>query len=134
MTIRLLIVDDHDLVREGLRMTFAGTDIEVVAEAADGQDAFDKLSVQPVDVALVDVRMPRADGYRFLELLRQAGMTLPVVLMHTVDEGMKSVRRCQELGAQGLVVKGRHEQSLRDAIHKVHAGQSLWGEPTPEGT
>jgi len=134
MTIRLLIVDDHDLVREGLRLMFEGTEVDVVAEAADGQEAFEKLSNQPVDVALVDLRMPRADGFRFLELVRQAGWKLPVVLMHTVDDGAKSFRRCQELGAKGLVLKG-HENQLLDAVRMVHAGQTLWsGQVHPAAT
>ena len=126
MTIRLLIVDDHELVRDGLRMTFEGTEIEVVAEASDGREAFETLKRQPVDVALVDIRMPRADGFRFLQLLRDAGVTLPLVLMHSVDDGMRSVRRCLEMGAKGLVVKGRDKEELLNAVRKVHAGQQLW--------
>jgi two-component system nitrate/nitrite response regulator NarL len=130
MTIRLLIVDDHSLVREGLRMAFEGTDIEIVAEAVDGQDAFEKLQQLPVDVALVDIRMPGADGIQFLQRLREAGLSLPVVLMHTVDEGVKSLRRCQEMGAKGLVPKGHDRQELLDAVHQVYAGQEFWDFPT----
>lgn len=126
MTIRLMIVDDHELVRNGLRLTFEGTDVEVVAEAADGYEAFETLKQQPVDVALVDVRMPRADGFQFLQLLRDAGLTLPVVLMHSVDDGMRSLRRSQELGAKGLIPKGHDKEELLDAVRKVHAGRALW--------
>ncbi len=126
MTIRLLIVDDHDLVREGLRLTFEGTDVEVVAEASDGWDAFEKLQHRPVDVALVDIRMPRADGFRFLHLLRDAGLSLPVVLMHSVDDGMKSIRRCREMGARGLIPKGHDKDELLEAVRKVYAGQQVW--------
>ncbi len=126
MTIRLLIVDDHDLVRQGLRLTFEGTDVDVVAEATDGQDAFEKLKQQSVDVALVDIRMPRADGFRFLELLRDAGLSLPVVLMHSVDDGMKSIRRCLEMGARGLIPKGNDKDELLEAVRKVYAGQQCW--------
>src|SRR5581483_1849275 len=72
--IRLLIADDHELVRDGLRMTFEGTDVEIVLEAIDGQEAFDGLSGREIDVALVDISMPRADGFRFLQLARDAGV------------------------------------------------------------
>lgn len=126
MPIRLMIVDDHELVREGLRLTFEGTDVDVVAEAGDGQEAFDKLAGQPIDVALVDIRMPRADGFRFLELLREAGHKLPVVLMHSVQDGMNNIRRCQALGAKGLLHKGVEQDQLLDAVRSIHAGQELW--------
>jgi len=126
MTIRLMIVDDHDLVREGLRLTFEGTDVEVVAEAADGQEAFEKLANQSIDVALVDIRMPAADGLHFLKLLQQAGLPLPVVLMHTVNDGGENIRRCSALGAKGLIAKGHDKQELLSAIHRVHTGEELW--------
>lgn len=130
MVIRLLIVDDHEIVREGLRMAFQGTDVVVVAEAINGRDAFEKLSHHAVDVALVDIRMPSADGFTFLELLRSAHKTLPVVVMHTADEGSKSARRCREMGARGLILKGDERPALLDAIRQVHAGHQLW-EPDP---
>jgi DNA-binding NarL/FixJ family response regulator len=126
MTIRLLIVDDHELVREGLRMTFEGTDVEVVEEAADGLEAFETARRHPIDVALVDIRMPKADGFQFLKLLQDAGMKLPVVLMHSVDDGTKSVRRCREMGAMGLVPKGQEKEVLLNAVHQVHNGEQLW--------
>ena len=128
MPIQLMIVDDHDLVREGLRLMFEGTDIEVVAEAANGLEAFEKLQQQPVDVALVDIRMPRADGYQFLEMVRNAGLQLPVVLMHSVQDGMNAVRRCHELGAKGLLHKGEDQEKLVQAVRSVHAGQELWND------
>lgn len=130
MPIRLMIVDDHDLVREGLRMTFEGTDVEVVAEAVDGAEAFEKLKQQPVDVALVDIRMPRADGFQFLELLRKEGLKLPVVLMHSVQDGMNAVRRCRELGAKGLINKDQDQNNLVKAVEKIHAGEELWNSST----
>lgn len=129
MPIRLMIVDDHELVREGLRLTFEGTDIKVVTEAADGQEAFEKLQQQPVDVALVDIRMPTADGFQFLQMLRDAGLKLPVVLMHSVQDGALAVRRCQDLGARGLIRKGEEKDQLLAAVHSIYAGRDLWNEP-----
>jgi DNA-binding NarL/FixJ family response regulator len=131
MPIRLMIVDDHEMVREGLRLTFEGTDIEVVAEAADGQEAFDKLKQHAIDVALVDIRMPRADGFQLLEMLRNAGLKLPVVLMHSVQDGTQAIRRCQDLGAKGLIRKGEEKEQLLTAVHSVHSGRDLWdGQPS----
>lgn len=124
--IRLLIVDDQPVIREGLRLTFEGTDISVVAEAANGREGFELLSQHAVDVALVDVRMPCADGFDFLRSVANAGMHLPVVLMHTVDEGTKTAIQCRELGARGLVLKGQDREDLLRAIRSVHAGGNLW--------
>jgi DNA-binding NarL/FixJ family response regulator len=126
MGIRLLIVDDHALVREGLRLIFEGTEVDVVAEAADGREAFDRINKQKIDVALVDIRMPRVDGFRLLQMLQDADLKLPVVLMHSLDDGTKSVRRCRELGAKGLVTKGLDDENLLDAIRKVYAGEQVW--------
>ncbi len=126
MGIRLLIVDDHQLVRDGLRLTLEGSDVTVVAEAADGHEAFKVVLDHLVDVALVDIRMPRADGFVFLEALSEAKLKMPVVLMHTADEGTRSAMRCRELGARGLVLKGHERTILLDAIRRVHAGEQLW--------
>lgn len=128
MPIRLMIVDDHELVREGLRMMLEGTDLEIVAEAADGLEAFETVRLQSIDVALVDIRMPKADGFQFLEMLRAAGLKLPVVLMHSVQDGTQAVRRCQELGAKGLLHKGQDQDRLIESLQKVYEGQELWND------
>ena len=125
MNIRLLIADDHDLIREALQLTFEGTEVQVVAEATDGQEAFDRLQEHEVDVALVDVRMPRADGYVFLSLVRQAGMAV-AVLMHSVHDGAAMNRRCRELGVRGLVAKGHDGDALLKAVRRIHAGEEVW--------
>jgi len=127
VTIRLLIADDHQLVREGLRMTFEGTDVQIIAEAADGQQAFETLKKGDVDVALVDISMPRADGFRFLELTRQAGLTVPVV-MHSVHDGY--LRRSRDLGAQGFVLKGQEKSVLVSAVLAASSGEEYWSCPS----
>lgn len=124
--IRLLIVDDHKLVREGLKLSFADSDIQVVAEAIDGDAAFQAVSQHLIDVALVDIRMPRSDGIRFLERLFQAGLKLPAVLMHTVEDGSENVRRSRALGARGLLPKGLEREELIAFVRRVHNGETLW--------
>lgn len=126
MAIRLLVVDDHDLVREGLRMELDGTDIQVVAEASDGRTAFEVLSQQPADVALVDVRMPNFDGFHFLELMQRASLKSPAILMHTANDGAENTRRCRALGAKGLLAKGVSRQTLVDSVRRAFEGQELW--------
>lgn len=125
MSIRLLIADDHDLMREGLRLTFEGTEVQVVTEAIDGQEAFEQLNQHDVDVALVDLHMPRADGYVFLRLVKETGMVVGV-LMHTLDCGTHAVRRCRELGARGLIAKNGDGEALLSAVRRVHGGEEVW--------
>ena len=127
--IRLLIADDHEVVRDGLRMTLEGTGVQIVAEAIDGQQAFDKLLQHEVDVALIDISMPRADGFKFLEIIRQAGSLVPVV-MHSVHDGGEYLRRCQHLGAKGFVLKGQDQSVLLAAIRAAHTGDEYWSGPT----
>lgn len=126
MSIRLLIVDDHHLVREGLRLEFEGSEVVVVAEAADGKTAFELLTEQGFDVALVDIRMPVADGFEFLQSVRAAGLGRPVVLMHSVNDGGENRRRCRDLGAKGLLSKHQGRLELLAAVRTVHHGGDLW--------
>ena len=126
LKIRLLIADDHRLVREGLRLSFEATEIDIVAEAANGQEAFEALGQHVIDVALTDVNMPVADGFRFLQLTR--AIDSPVrVLMHSVNPG--HIRRCRELGADGFVVKGEDKLVLLAAVRAVYAGNEYWHDP-----
>lgn len=125
MNIHLLIADDHELIRDGLRLTFEGTEICIVAEATNGRDAFELLGRHRVDVALVDISMPGGDGFLFLKLVRQSNLTVPVV-MHSMNEG--HIRRSRALGAAGFVLKGRENQLL-PAIRTVHAGGEFWDDP-----
>lgn len=128
-TIRLLIADDYQVVRDGLRMTLEGTEVHIVAEAADGQQAFRELQKHGADVALVDISMPQADGFRFLELVQEAGAIVSV-LMHSVHDGGEYLRRCRNLGARGLILKGQEREVLLTAIRTVHAGKEYWHGPS----
>lgn len=125
MDIRLLVADDHELIRYGLRLVFEGTEVQIVAEACDGVEAFELLSQHQVDVALVDIQMPRADGFAFLQLVQETGIVVRA-LMHTVEVGTNSVRRCRELGARGIVAKGHDGDVLLNAVRRVHAGEEVW--------
>lgn len=124
--IRLLIADDHAVVRDGLRLAFEATEVQIVVEAKDGQEEFDALRHEDIDVALIDISMPRADGFRFLDLVRQANLSVPVI-MHSAHEGY--LKRCRECGTQGFVLKGQEGDVLVAAVRAVHAGQEFWSCP-----
>lgn len=97
----------------------------IVAEAVNGQEAFEALGEHVIDVVIMDVNMPVADGFRFLELIRGAGNSVPV-LMHSVNRDHRC--RCRELGANGFVLKGEDHAALLTAIRAVYAGHEFWDE------
>ncbi|MFI0899998.1 response regulator [Streptomyces sp. NPDC020983] len=123
--IRVLLVDDHQVVRRGLR-TFLEVqgDIEVVGEAADGQEGVDRARELRPDVILMDVKMPGTDGIEALRLLRDAGSTARVLIVTSFTE-QRTVVPALRAGAAGYVYKDVDPVALADAIRSVHAGHVL---------
>jgi NarL family two-component system response regulator LiaR len=123
--IRVLIADDHAVVRQGLR-TFLDLqeDIEVVAEAADGEEALAAAEAHAPDVALIDLVMPRLDGIEAIRRLRErAPAVRAIVLSSFVDDDklFPAVRA----GAAGYLLKDVQPHDLVEAIRTVHAGGAL---------
>ena len=123
--IRVLLVDDHQVVRRGLR-TFLEVqgDIEVVGEAADGQEGVERAAELRPDVILMDVKMPGTDGIDALRLLREAGSTARVLVVTSFTE-QRTVVPALKAGAAGYVYKDVDPVALADAIRSVHAGHVL---------
>ncbi|HKE78264.1 MAG TPA: response regulator transcription factor [Solirubrobacteraceae bacterium] len=123
--IRVVIADDHAVVREGLRAFLAlQDDVEVVAEAADGEEAVSAVDRFTTDVALVDLVMPRVDGIEAIRRIRAAHPeTRVIVLTSFVDEDkmLPAVRA----GASGYLLKDVQPQDLVEAIRTVHGGGTL---------
>ncbi|MHB8972303.1 MAG: response regulator [Pirellulaceae bacterium] len=125
MSIRLLIADDHEVVRCGLRSLMAGTDIEIVGEATTGEQAIQlALELKP-DVVLADIRMPGGDGLNVLGRLKLESPEMAVLMLSTYDNPTY-VARAVALGAAGYVLKGINREGLLDAIRKVAAGETAW--------
>ncbi|MCU0962163.1 MAG: response regulator transcription factor [Pirellulaceae bacterium] len=125
MSIRLLIADDHEVVRCGLRNLVAGTDIEIVGEATTGDEAIQRtLELRP-DVALIDIRMPGADGLTALARLKLECPEIAVLLLSTYDNPTY-VARAVALGAAGYVLKGTDREGILDAIRKAAVGETVW--------
>ncbi len=123
--IKVLLVEDQTLVRRGICGLLALTgDIEVIAEAVDGEEALAKIpQVQP-DVVLLDVRLPKMSGIEVLTSLRNRGGIPPTILLTTFDDDealLKGVRA----GARGFLLKDVSVERLADAIRQVNAGASL---------
>ncbi len=124
--IRVLIADDHRIVREGLRQMLADApDILVCAEAASGEEVIQAVQAlqgaQGLTIVLLDIAMPGGDGLDVLQTLRKQWPTLPVLMLSTYPEKQYAVR-CIKLGAAGYLNKSADPDDMVAAIRKVAAG------------
>jgi DNA-binding NarL/FixJ family response regulator len=124
-TIRVLVADDHEVVRCGLRTLLAGTDIEVVAEVGTGEAAIRYVEENDPDVVLLDVRMPHGDGLTALGRIKLVKPDMPVLMLSTFDNPTY-VARAVAYGASGYVIKGCTRDELIHAIRRAAAGESAW--------
>jgi DNA-binding NarL/FixJ family response regulator len=120
--IKVLLADDHGIVRAGLRRIVEDSDdMEVVAEAADGKEAIRQARKQALDVVVVDISMPGMDGLEVISQLRAYTPQLPIIVL-TMHEEEQYVVRAIEAGAMGYITKRSAPEQLVEAIRKVHAG------------
>jgi DNA-binding NarL/FixJ family response regulator len=125
MTIRLLIVDDQELIRIGFRLFLqTQNDLEVVGEAADGHEALTQAAALRPDVVLMDIRMPRMDGVEATSRLT-ASPSSPRVLILTTYDLDEYVFGALRAGASGFLLKDASRDRLLEAIRVVHAGEAL---------
>jgi len=125
MAIRVLIADDHEILRSGLKAMFDGTDIKVVAEASNGKDALRLVGEKGVDVVILDVRMPDIDGLNVLGRLKLDHPQMPVLMLSTYDNPTY-VARAVALGAAGYLLKGADGDAIVEAVRKAATGQNVW--------
>lgn len=125
MSIRLMVVDDHEVVRFGLRALVEGTDIEIVADASSGEEALARIKDAQPSVVLLDVRLPDGDGLKTLGRLKLDHPELPIVMFSAYDNPTY-VARAVALGASGFLLKDLPRDSLLDTIRKAAAGEELW--------
>jgi DNA-binding NarL/FixJ family response regulator len=123
--IRLLIADDHEVVRSGLKGMLAGTEIQVVAMVTSGQAALKYAVENPVDVVLLDVRMSGGDGLNTLGRIKLDKPDLPI-LMFSYSNNPTYVARAVALGANGYLLKVCTRGELIHAIKTVATGENLW--------
>ena len=125
-TVRVLLGDDHRIVREGLKMVLADDRrIQVVGEADTGPEVLEQVAQwqgpQGIDVVLLDIAMPGIDGLEVLQRLRRDWPGLPVLMLSTYPEKQYAVR-CIQLGASGYLNKSTHPDELIAALLRVAAG------------
>ena len=125
MTIRIALVDDQTLVREGICGLLALSEkVEVVAEGSDGEDVVDMARNSMPDLFLMDIRMPRLNGIEAIRRLRESGCNTPVIILTTFDDH-DLVMDGINAGATGFLLKDVSLETLIDAIESVHAGGSV---------
>jgi DNA-binding NarL/FixJ family response regulator len=119
--IRLLIADDHAIVREGLKQLVALTmDIEVTGEAADGLDVLQQISDGVFDVLLLDIDMPKLSGVELITQVKSLRPTLPIII-YSMHNDVHVASSAFKAGASGYFRKNSDPQMLMDAIRKVAA-------------
>jgi DNA-binding NarL/FixJ family response regulator len=123
--IRVLIVDDHPVVRDGLRGVIDGQpDMHVVGEAGHGAEALARVEAEPVDVVLMDLRMPTMGGVEAIGQLRRTAPSVRVLVLTTFDTD-RDVLPAIEAGATGYLLKDTPRDELLRAVRAAHRGEAV---------
>jgi DNA-binding NarL/FixJ family response regulator len=122
--IRVLLVDDHPVVRDGLRSMLLDSGVDVVADAGTGADAVRLVAEAAPDVVLLDMALPDLDGVTAVKRVKEvrAGVAILVLSMHD-DPAL--VRAALQAGARGYLLKGVNRRELLSAVHAVHDGKAV---------
>ena len=124
MSVKVMIADDHMLIREGIRqlLEFDGS-IDVIAEAGDGEECIRMLrKIQP-DVLLLDINMPKKNGIETLQEIHERGMKIKILIL-TVHNEVEYLIKAVDLGVDGYILKDSGSEELKRAIHAVMRGES----------
>jgi DNA-binding NarL/FixJ family response regulator len=136
MAVRILLVDDHPIVRQGLRTLLEGrSGWQVVGEASDGIEALDKVEALQPDVVVLDVTMPRMNGLEACRLIQKRRIAAGLeVLFVTQHDSPQMMREALDAGARGYVVKSNAARDLLEAVEAVSQHRvftALARSPTP---
>src|ERR1700693_3243185 len=124
-TVRIVIADDHPIVRDGLKkLLLLEDDFEIVGEAGDGREVLDKVRELNPDVLLLDLRMPNLDGLGALQALQQVNPRTRVIVL-TASEDKNEFVQAMKLGCRGIVLKQTAPDLIVKSIRKVNSGE-IW--------
>lgn len=124
MAIKIMITDDHSMIREGLKnLLELDGDIEVIAEAVDGEDCLDKLLTVTPDVLLLDINMPKMNGLEVLKKLKERKSKVKVLVL-TVHNEAEYLMKAVEIGINGYVLKDSESAELKKAICAINDGEN----------
>ena len=125
MAIKLLVADDHEVVRAGLKSILTGTDIKIVGEATSGDAALKMALKHNPDVVLLDIRMPDGDGLTALGRIKLDRPKMPILIWSAFDNPTY-IARAVALGANGYVLKSGTRDKLLQAIRTSATGENTW--------
>jgi len=124
-SIRILVVEDHQIVRQGLVALLSVMDgVEVVGQAADGAEAVKQFDICHPDVTLIDLRLPKMGGVEVIQRVRAYHATARFIVLTTYD-GDEDIYRALQAGARAYLLKGMTVEVLASTIRSVHAGKSI---------
>lgn len=124
MAVKIMIADDHSMIREGLKnLLELDGDIQVISEAVDGEDCLDKLQVVKPDVLLLDINMPKKNGLEVLKSLKSKKSKLKVLVL-TVHNEIEYLMKAVDIGVNGYVLKDSESAELKKAIFTVTEGET----------
>ncbi len=130
--IRIMIVEDHNIVRQGLAALLKTVpEFLIVAEAADGQQAVDLYRAHQPDITLMDLRLPKVNGVEAIAKIRKDSPGARIIVLTTFD-GDEDIYRALQAGARGYLLKGMEADELMAAIRAVYAGKSRIPAPVAE--
>jgi two-component system NarL family response regulator len=124
-SIRILVVEDHQIVRQGLVALLNVVDgVEVVGQAADGEEAVREFEARHPDVTLIDLRLPKMGGVEVIQRVRATNSNARFIVLTTYD-GDEDIYRALQAGARAYLLKGMTVEVLVSTIRSVHAGKSI---------
>jgi DNA-binding NarL/FixJ family response regulator len=138
MSKRIVVVDDHDVVRQGVRLILRNRpEWSVVDEASNGNEAVQKIKSQNPDLTILDISMPEKDGLEVIRDLKAAGI-MPKVLVLSMHNSKELIAAVRDLGASGYILKTNAAQDLIRAMEDIFAGGFFFPGPStrtsPAGT
>lgn len=123
--IRILIIDDHSMIREGIRQLLElDGDIKVVGEAGDGKEAIQLIQQTPHDVVLLDINMPNVNGLQVLEQIKLKKIETKVLIL-TIHNEIEYLLKAVDIGVDGYVLKDSESAVLKTAINAVYHGETF---------
>lgn len=123
--IKIVIADDHSMIREGLKQLLElDGDIQVIGEAGNGEECLKVIDILRPDVVLLDINMPLMNGLRMLEVLRNSNNKNQKVLILTIHNEVEYLMKAVDIGVEGYVLKDAESAILKKAIYKVYSGEN----------
>ena len=131
--IKVLVADDHPVVRDGLRALFAEyPDIDMIGEAATGREAIKAAVIDKPDVIIMDLAMPDTDGFSATTEISRVAPDVAVLVLTMSDDDI-TVTKAMRAGARGYLLKGATKEEILRAVTAVADGQAIFGPPSPSG-